>query len=398
VTNAASRRRFLLGVNYWPRSSAMAMWTRFDAAEIDRDFAQIAGLGLELVRFFLLWEAFQPAPDRIDPDALERLDIVLRCAERHGLRTLPTFFTGHMSGVNWLPDWTLAPNAPAERFRTIAGGRESPYGIGDFYTGPLLDAQRFAARALGGRYAGSPAIYAWDLGNEFSNLRAPSSPPVAAAWSAALTADLHETSGLPVTGGIHGEDVTFERNIRPSSICAPWDVATMHGYSVYSAFARERRDPDVVPFLSAITASFSRKPLLFSEFGNPACPPAGSPPLPFACLDEAEMAEYAQAVLERLHAGGALGALWWCWTDYAPDLANEPPFDRAPHELRFGIARADGRLKPVAGALSAFARERRPVVEDPPPFAVDEDSYYATLPASTGVEYAAYCAREELTP
>ncbi len=376
----------------------MAMWSRFDAGEIERDFERIAELGFDLVRFFVSWEAFQPAPDRIDEDALVRLDTVLRLADRQGLRTLPTLFTGHMSGVNWLPAWSLDPTAPAGRFRTIANGRESPYGIGDFYTGALLDAQRLAARTLGERCAASPAIYAWDLGNEFSNLRAPSSPTIAAAWSAALTADLHETSLLPVTGGIHGEDVTFERNIRPSSICAPWDVATMHGYSVYSAFARGRRDPDVVPFLAALTASFARRPLLFSEFGNPACPPPGAPPLPFACLDETEMAAYAQAVLERLHAGGALGALWWCWTDYAPELANEPPFDRAPHELRFGIARADGSLKPVADVLSAFARERRGVVADPSPFIVDEDIYYATLPASTGAEYAAYCAREELTP
>ncbi len=389
---------FGLGVNYWPRTSAMAMWSRFDAGEIEADFARIAGLGLQTVRFFLSWETFQPAPGTIDREAIDRLNIVLDCAQRHGLRTMPTLFTGHMSGVNWLPEWTLDRDVPAGRFRTISGGGESPYGIGDFYAGPLLEAQRFAVRTIGARFKEHPAIYAWDLGNEFSNLRAPSSPPVAAAWSAALTADLHETSGLPVTGGIHGEDVTFERNIRPSSICAPWDVATMHGYSVYSSFARDHRDPDVVPFLAALTAAFARKGLLFSEFGNPACPPPDSAPLPFACLDEGEMAAYAQAVLERLHAGGALGAMWWCWTDYGPDLANEPPFDRAPHELRFGIVRADGSLKPVADVLAAVARERRPVVTNATALHVDEHAYYAGLPGATGAEYADYCSSEELTP
>ena len=45
--------RFSLGVNYWPRRSAMAMWRRFDAGEIREDFARIAGLGLDAVRFFL---------------------------------------------------------------------------------------------------------------------------------------------------------------------------------------------------------------------------------------------------------------------------------------------------------------------------------------------------------
>jgi endo-1,4-beta-mannosidase len=387
--------RFLLGVNYWPRTSAMAMWTRFDLAEIDEDFARIAALGLDAVRFFLMWEVFQPDGSAVDANALGKLDAVFDAAFRHGLRTMPTLFCGHMSGVNWLPPWTLDPGTSARRFRTISAGRESPYGIGDFYAGALLDAQRAHARALGARYRSHPAILAWDLGNEFSNLRAPASSDAAAAWSEALTRDLHESSNLPVTGGIHGEDLTLDRNIRPSSICAPWDLATMHGYPVYSAFARDRRDPEVVPFLAALTATFSRKPVLFSEFGNPTCQTEAETQLGVDCLDETEMAAYAIAVLERLHARGALGAFWWCWGDYATALAATPPFDRAPHELHFGIVRNDGSEKPVAHTLAGFARENREVRLTYDRLPIDEASYYAGLPASTERAYAAYYAVHE---
>jgi hypothetical protein len=185
----------------------------------------------------------------------------------------------------------------------------------------------------------------------------------------------------------------------------------MHGYSVYSDFARSRTDPDVVPFLASLTASLTAKPVLFSEFGNPTCPPGklspydrvplpDEPPLPeiapddpvragYACLDEAEMAVYARAVLERLHAGGRLGAFWWCWADYAPSLAATPPFDRAPHELTFGIVRSDGAYKPVAQALAEFAREARSVVEPNDP-ALFEPAYYADLPRSTHDAYARF--------
>ncbi len=45
--------RFLLGINYWPRSSAMYMWDRFDVDEIGEDMARIKALGLDVVRFFL---------------------------------------------------------------------------------------------------------------------------------------------------------------------------------------------------------------------------------------------------------------------------------------------------------------------------------------------------------
>ena len=46
---------------------------------------------------------------------------------------------------------TLDPATPHGRFRTIVDGAESPYGIGDFYTGPLLDAQLLFARTVGER-------------------------------------------------------------------------------------------------------------------------------------------------------------------------------------------------------------------------------------------------------
>lgn len=389
---------FLLGVNYWPRDAAMAMWSRFEPSRIDEDFARMAELGLGVVRFFLSWEAFQPAPDALEPTALSRLDAVLDCAGRHRLRAIPTLFTGHMSGVNWLPPWTLDATVPSGRFRTIASGRETPYGAGDIYAGPLLDAQRFAVREIGARCRDRETILTWDLGNEFSNLRVPASARGAADWSVRLSEDLLASSNRPVTGGIHGEDLTIERNIRPSSICAPWEMATMHGYPAYSAFARDKRDPEVVPYLAALTASFSRKRVLFSEFGNPACPPKRPRDGAIACLDEDEMAAYAREVLDRLHVRGALGALWWCWTDYAPELAQTPPFDRAPHELRFGIVRAEGSEKPVARALAAFASERRDVVDERDFVAIEEDAYYARLPDSTQATYRSYCAQHEGVP
>jgi endo-1,4-beta-mannosidase len=403
--------RFSVGINYWPRRSAMHMWQRFDAGEIADDFARIAGLGLDTVRFFLRWSDFQPEPRRMDRTMLARLERVMELVAAAGLRAMPTLFCGHMSGVNWLPSWSLDPTHAAGRFRTITETGESPFGVGDFYAGGLLEAQRYHAREAGAALRGHPAVMAWDLGNEFSNLREPASAADAREWSKRLTDDLQSVSGHPVTGGIHGEDLTRDRRLRPSSIAEPWAFATMHGYSVYSDFSRGRLDADVVPFLASLTASLSGKAVLFSEFGNPTCPPGkrspydrvplpDEPPLPdvpaddpdrasYACLSETEMAEYARDVLVRLHAQGRLGAYWWCWADYAGALRDEPPFDRAPHELTFGIVRSDGSTKPVANALSLFAREARSVVEPNDP-ALFEPAYYAGLPHTTHDAYARF--------
>ncbi len=386
---------FLSGVNYWPRSSAMGMWKRFDRGEIAEDLGHIAALGLGTVRFFLTWEDFAPDSTTIDSRALKHLSWILEEISAKSLNAIPTLFTGHMSGVNWLPHWTLEPGRPAERFRTISGNQPQPWGIGDFYTGPLLHAQQRLAREVAACGQGCEAILAWDLGNEFSNLRCPSSPAAAAHWSQTLSHELSSRSRRPVTGGTHGEDLTSDRNLRLSSIAAPWEFATMHGYSVYSDFARDRLDPSVVPFLHGLAAGFAGKPVLFSEYGNPACLPNTAPSIDqngMACLDEDEMSVYARAVFDRLHADGALGALWWCWADYPASLTHLPPFDEAPHELRFGLIRSDGSEKPVAQTLANLAREAREV-RPPRPFMLDEDRYYAELPRATPRAYAAFLAR-----
>src|SRR5665213_437193 len=84
------RMRFSLGINYWPRRSAMAMWRRFDAGEIREDFARIAGLGLDTVRFFLRWDDFAPAADAIDAAMLTRLEAVAgaKSSQRRKNRTV----------------------------------------------------------------------------------------------------------------------------------------------------------------------------------------------------------------------------------------------------------------------------------------------------------------------
>jgi len=377
---------FRLGVNYWPRRSAMAMWKQFDAAEIRDDLARIASWGLDYVRFFLLWEDFQPEPSRLDAVMRDRLIAFVDAAAAARLACMPTLFTGHMSGVNWLPEWTLDPSIGAGRFRTINARGIRAHGAGDFYAGALLDAQLRFARAAGTWLRGHEAVFCWDLGNEFSNLRRPRNPRAAADWSARLTEALFEASGFGSTGGLHGEDLSEDRAIRLGSISSPWICASMHGYAAYSAFARSAADAEAVVFLHDLARTLSGKPVQFTETGTPA---AGAS-VAVGGLDEREASAFCSATLDGLQRHGALSAAWWCFGDYVPALAATPPFDLAPHELSFGIVRADGTEKPVADTLMRFAAERRTVVEAPPTLDIDEEAYYAGLPASLVRAYSAY--------
>jgi hypothetical protein len=240
---------------------------------------------------------------------------------------------------------------------------------------------------------------------------APAAEREVAQWSQRITHEIKKASSLPTTAGTYHCDVTEDRDIRLGSLCAPFRFASMQGSSIDSTFARNRLDPEAVPFLAMLAASFSYKPVMVTAFGSPTCAPnkfsiyenvamletladtiAPDDPVfaAYPCLTEDENAAYCTGVLERLHADGRLGAYWWCWSDYGDELANTPPFDRAPHERTYGIIRADGSEKPVAAALAAFARQRREVVPSNDMPMIAGEYYYRTLPTSTSTVYAAF--------
>ena len=113
-----------------------------------------------------------------------------------GLRAMPTLFCGHMSGVNWLPAWSLDSQTPHGRFRTISNGASrSSASATSTPIRHLLEAQVTFAQVAGERVRDHPALFAWDLGNEFSNLREPKTPNDAAQWSLRLTEALARSIG-----------------------------------------------------------------------------------------------------------------------------------------------------------------------------------------------------------
>lgn len=85
----------------------MGWWSNFDAGEVAEEFDLIADLGLDVVRLFLLWDDWQPEPDRVDAERLTDLGVVCDVAAERRLGLDVTFFTGHMSRPNWVPAWLL---------------------------------------------------------------------------------------------------------------------------------------------------------------------------------------------------------------------------------------------------------------------------------------------------
>lgn len=403
---------FLLGVNYWPRRKAMYWWKRFDPGEVDEEFAQIAEWGVHHVRFFLLWEDFQPDVDTVSIYQLNNLVTVLDTAAKHRLKAVPTLLVGNMSGLIWLPRWMYTDQPAGRQTFHYTGGQYVDLEVSDFYTdGRLLRGQVILAREAAAAISGHPALHSWDLANEIDQIKVPDFD-AARLWLRSLRSTIRsEDRSVPVAYGAHSISLTTNGLTVPV-MTEFMDYLCMHAYPMYNAQARGPMDSEWVPFLVTLTSSLAGgRPVLMQEFGLPTASPGVATHAvednflgemkPQLLVSEEEGAAYYATVLDRLWQVGALGAVPWCYADYSPDLWDIPPFDLTVRERTFGLVRPDGSPKPAADVLRRFAAEvaSGAIVQrlgewgaGKVPLSIDPHSYYDDPERSLQRAYADYLA------
>ena len=273
------------------------------------------------------------------------------------LNLMPTFFCGHMSGINWLPTWMLAPSAARQRFPVYSNKQLHWRNIRNCYTDQeVIAAQTLQIQQVTSALKGHSAIFAYDLGNETSNWVMPPQRSDAQKWLAIMTKQIKDCSGgAMVTLGMHAEDLEEDRRLWPQDAASYCDFLCMHGYPFYLSWVEKPMDPDLVPFLGIITAWLGGKPVLFQEFGLPTrsvLPPLLPSDYESTCLcplwTEDEAAAYYYEVLPALDEVGMIGGMAWCYADYAPSLWERLPLNNILHERHFGMFRHDGSAKPAA--------------------------------------------------
>jgi len=404
-TDLAVGRTFPVGVNYWPRRKAMYWWKDFDRDEVAEEFDVIAGLGMSLVRIFLLWEDFQPLPTVVSPTALADLETVCDVAAERGLGVDATFFTGHMSGPNWAPVWLLGGSDPVPEERQVVSGANEDAGAyrNPFVDAEALDAAELLLREVVGRLRDHEAVWAWNLGNEPDNFALPPDDVSGPAWARRMFSAIRALDDRHhVTVGLHSPSLTSHNGLRADRMFGNADMAVMHTYPIYANFGATALDPDTVPFATALTAALSKRPALMEEFGACTAPP-GSATTTWGwqalgrswsqiMLSEEVLAEHVAEVLPRLVEIGATGALLWCYADYDQRLWDRPPCDTKLHERHFGLLRPDGSLKPHAEAVREFIAAG-PTIRAPSSRAridVDGDAFYADPAAAIPALYEAF--------
>ena len=145
---------FELGINYWPKRTAMWMWREFDIAEVRDDMDHIAAMGFDVVRMFALTEDFLTGPRTVDANNVERLVDVARAAKDAGLKINPTLIVINMSGRMWWPEWMLdAQGQPADLFSDPA----------------MLRSQALLVETCSAALAGDDSVRAFDVSPQYEN-------------------------------------------------------------------------------------------------------------------------------------------------------------------------------------------------------------------------------------
>ena len=326
------RSIYPIGVNYWPRRTAVEMWTRWDPEGIDQDLREMKALGLNVIRFFLRTADFADEEANLRPEALERLDGFIALCKKHGLYVLPSLLVGHMSGMNFPIPWDRGPNS-------------------DFYTDPeTLARSRKFARAIVERYRDEETILGWLLSNEITHYAGKRETHLLLSWMRELYRVIKTLDQRPVAPGdgaddLKGRGLGYPEGALegPGELRKGMDFVSLHHY-----YGMYYGGDAATPRFSHAPAAMVRLcdiglPVLVEEFG-----------VSTALWSEQAQADYFRVVLFSTWAAGAAGALAWCWSDFP--TTDLPPYTHHPHELSFGITRADGSEKPAAREMSRFAR------------------------------------------
>ena len=339
----------------------MGWWSDFDRTEVAADFARIAASGLDSVRLFLTWADFQPA-DEVDRRMLNRLVAVADLAAAADIALVPTLFTGHMSGVNWVPAWALGGTDRDDRFRVVSNGRVNRSALRNWYRIRASPERRLCwrprqlelwpattpfdvgpqERELELRDTTDPIVGAGVAATRSSAIRAPTrmpGSPSACTWRTWRTT---ACSGHARRRGLRRARCTATRSMpagrtaRPtSSSCRSWPISRAGCGRPRRVVRPEFGLPTYCEWRSGRRGGQTAESRL-------SCPRSG-PPRP-----------YTERALAALQRAGCVGAMLWCYTDYDQAIWADPPLDSPSTSARSGSGGPTARPPSVA-VVEAFA-------------------------------------------
>jgi endo-1,4-beta-mannosidase len=351
---------FILGVNYWPRRTAMFMWREFDKDVIDEDLSIISGLGLSYIRIYLLWEDFQPTPQTVPMVMLDRLVELLEAAGKRNIKVVVALFAGHLCGLNWLPPWMLLASSDPHQSPVFSLGKVRYNRVRNPYTEPeVIERQIYLLGELTNAVSGHPALFSWDLGNEPSQWSPSADNFAVRLWLQAMAETLKDKDDrVPLTLCLHVSDLERSNGLTPGVAAKYLDYLSISGNPQSLPWAEDPFSSALPCFLGSVVSWLGKGQVMIQELGlatrsilpGPRDHDLGSRgDQPLASEDDA--AVYAEGVITHLRRLELMGALWKSYGDYHPSIWERPPLNTLNTERFSGLVRYDGSPKVAASVL-----------------------------------------------
>ena len=299
------------------------MWVRYDSGVVRQELTVLAANGCNITRSFCYWPDFVPEVERLDAEVLERFSDFLDAHVEKGVRTIPTFIVGHMSGENWDPVWRQG----RDLYRDVW----------------MVSQQAWFAAELARRFGSHPAVAGWLVSNEMPIYGGPGTIEEITSW-ARLIVQAVRSAGVaqPVSigDGAWGVEVSGQDNGFSLRALAP--LVDFMGPHVYGSSDDPVRQSMAAAVACELSAGFG-VPVVLEEFGLSS---------EFASEDNA--AHYYRQVLHTTLAAGAEGWLAWNNCDY-DDLKDQDPYRHHPFEMHFGVTDRAGKPKAALREIGRFA-------------------------------------------
>ena len=212
------------GANYVPSAGWFYSWLDYDRDAVRRDFADLAGMGLDHVRVFPVWPWIQPNRAIIREQAIADLLDTIDAAAEHGLTVAVDLIQGHLSSFDFLPSWVLTWHKSSL-----------------FEDSTVRDGLTAYVEAVARAVATKPNVFAITLGNEVNNLWPDSSttPETSASWAQELLTTVKKAA--PDVLALHSvfDDAWYKGDhpFHPVDAVDLGDLTTVHSW-VFNGVSR----------------------------------------------------------------------------------------------------------------------------------------------------------------
>ncbi len=385
MRNATPRQAVDIGVTYWSREVGPYIWHEYDAARTATELRAIKSAGHGVVRTHLLWDAFIPTSERVEPARLRDFERFLDVASELALQVIPVLFLQTLGGCVMLPAYAIDLDARRPGLRVISGAVKQPGGPRYLYTDPLMleTCVRWIDTMLAA-FAGHPAIAMWDLGHDPAGGVRPHRIEHVRSWVALLSGRIHDREERCMLT-LSADDLVTARAVRPALVAELVDAVGLDLDSAALAQAGGVTDPSSAAFLVQLAQSLARvAPLIAHLAAHHAVDAGADADDANSTADvDASARRFAAATVDALINLGCAGVFASMWSNPGPRALAVPPFDNDTDLRSLGVVDASGSATAFGSVwLEQTRRERERSDPAPWPERLDVDDYYANLPES----------------